>query len=320
MSGPFDPAHGTYINLVAIVIVLLISWMLSKGMQSSMRINNIAVAIKIAIIVIFVVVGLFFIKPANYHPFIPYHMKGVFHGATVVFFAYLGFDAVSSSAAEVKNPKKNMPAGIIGTLVVATVLYMAVSVVLTGLVKYTKLDVANPVAYALEMVHQDWIAELLSIGALIGMFTMMVTMIYSSSRLIYSIGRDGLLPSFLAKLDDKHHVPQQALWVVSIIIALMGGLVSLDQLTSLVNIGTLLAFLFVSFGIIPLRRRKDIGNKGGFRVPFYPILPIISGLACLGMMAMLSKETWIGAGIWFGLGIILYFSYGYWHSKLNQER
>lgn len=144
-----------------------------------------------------------------------------------------------------------MPAGIIGTLVVATVLYMAVSVVLTGLVKYTKLDVANPVAYALEMVHQDWIAELLSIGALIGMFTMMVTMIYSSSRLIYSIGRDGLLPSFLAKLDDKHHVPQQALWVVSIIIALMGGLVSLDQLTSLVNIGTLLAFLFVSFGIIP---------------------------------------------------------------------
>ena len=170
------------------------------------------------------------------------------------------------------------------------------------------------------MVHQDWIAELLSIGALIGMFTMMVTMIYSSSRLIYSIGRDGLLPSFLAKLDDKHHVPQQALWVVSIIIALMGGLVSLDQLTSLVNIGTLLAFLFVSFGIIPLRRRKDIGNKGGFRVPFYPVLPVISGLACLGMMAMLSKETWIGAGIWFGLGIILYFSYGYWHSKLNQER
>ena len=320
VSGPFDPAHGTYINLVAIVIVLLISWMLSKGMQSSMRINNIAVAIKIAIIVIFVVVGLFFIKPANYHPFLPYHMKGVFHGATVVFFAYLGFDAVSSSAAEVKNPKKNMPAGIIGTLVVATVLYMAVSVVLTGLVKYTKLDVANPVAYALEMVHQDWIAELLSIGALIGVFTMMVTMIYSSSRLIYSIGRDGLLPSFLAKLDDKHHVPQQALWVVSIIIALMGGLVSLDQLTSLVNIGTLLAFLFVSFGIIPLRPRKHIGKKGRFSVPYYPILPIISGLACLGMMAMLSKETWIGAGIWFGLGIILYFSYGYWHSKLNQER
>lgn len=320
LSGPFDPAHGTYINIVAVAIVLIVTLILSRGMRSSMRINNVAVIIKILIILVFIGVGLFFIKPANYHPFLPYHMKGVFHGATVVFFAYLGFDAVSSSAAEVKNPKKNMPAGIIGTLVVATVLYMAVSVVLTGLVKYTKLDVANPVAYALEMVHQDWIAELLSIGALIGMFTMMVTMIYSSSRLIYSIGRDGLLPSFLAKLDDKHHVPQQALWVVSIIIALMGGLVSLDQLTSLVNIGTLLAFLFVSFGIIPLRRRKDIGNKGGFRVPFYPVLPVISGLACLGMMAMLSKETWIGAGIWFGLGIILYFSYGYWHSKLNQER
>ena len=320
IAGPFDPAHGTYVNLVAIIIVFLITWMLSKGMQSSMRINNIAVLIKIAIIIIFVLVGLFFIKPTNYHPFLPYHMKGVFHGATVVFFAYLGFDAVSSSAAEVKNPKKNMPLGIIGTLVVATVLYMAVSVVLTGLVKYTKLDVANPVAFALEAVHQEWVAELLSIGALIGMFTMMVTMIYSSSRLIYSIGRDGLLPSWLAKLDNQHHVPQEALWLVATIIALLGGFVPVDQLTSLVNIGTLLAVLFVSFGIIPLRRRKDIGNNGGFQVPLYPVLPVISGLACLGMMAMLSKETWIGAGIWFGLGVIIYFSYGYRHSKLNQDR
>lgn len=317
LSGAFDPAHGTYINIVAVAIVLLITMMLSRGMRESLRINNIAVFLKIAIIVIFIIVGFFFIKPANYHPFLPFGTKGVIHGATISFFAYLGFDCISSSAAEVKNVKRNMPIGIIGTLAVVAVLYTAVAFVLTGMVKYTKLDVANPVAFALQMVHQDWLAELLSIGALIGMFTMMISMIYSSSRLIYAIGRDGLLPAFLGKLDKKSHSPQIALWIVGIIIAAMGGLVSLDQLTSLVNIGTLLAFMVVSFGIIPLRRRKDIGNRGGFKVPLYPILPILSGLACLAMMTQLEKITYIGAGIWFGIGIIIYFAYGYWHSKLQ---
>ena len=319
ISGPFDPAHGTYINIIAIIIVLLVTAMLSHGMQTSTRINNLAVVIKIAIILLFLATGVFFINRANYHPFLPYHMTGVFRGATTVFFAYLGFDAVSSSAAEVKNPKRNMPLGIIGTLIIATILYMGVSVVLTGMASYKKLDVANPVSYALQLVHQNWLASLISIGALIGMFTMMVTMTYSSSRLVYSIGRDGLLPAYLSKIDSRG-TPQHAVWTVGIIIALMGGSISLDQLTNLVNIGTLLAFTFVSFGIIPLRRRKDIGNRGGFKVPLYPVLPIISGLACLGMMCLLSKETYIGAGIWFALGLILYFSYGYRHSKLNKER
>lgn len=320
LSGPFDPAHGTYINIVAVVIVLLITVMLSRGLQSSVRVNNIAVVIKVAIILIFIIAGLFFIKPKNYHPFLPYHMSGVIHGATIGFFAYLGFDCVSSSAAEVKNPKRNMPLGIIGTLGIVTLLYMGVAVVLTGMVKYTRLDVANPVSYALQLVHQNWLAELLSIGALVGMFTMMVAMIYSSSRLIYAIGRDGLLPAFLGKLDKKSHSPQIALWIVAVIIATMGGLVSLDQLTSLVNIGTLFAFTLVSFGIIPLRRRKDIGNRGGFKVPLYPVIPILSGLLCLAMMTQLQLETYIGAGIWFTLGIIIYFTYGYWHSKLNDKQ
>ena len=320
LSGPFDPAHGTSINIVAVVIVLLITVMLSRGLQSSVRVNNIAVVIKVAIILIFIIAGLFFIKPKNYHPFLPYHMSGVIHGATIGFFAYLGFDCVSSSAAEVKNPKRNMPLGIIGTLGIVTLLYMGVAVVLTGMVKYTRLDVANPVSYALQLVHQDWLAELLSIGALVGMFTMMVAMIYSSSRLIYAIGRDGLLPAFLGKLDKKSHSPQVALWIVAVIIATMGGLVSLDQLTSLVNIGTLFAFTLVSFGIIPLRHRKDIGNRGGFKVPLYPVIPILSGLLCLAMMTQLQLETYIGAGIWFTLGIIIYFTYGYWHSKLNDKQ
>lgn len=318
ISGSFDPAHGTYINLVAVIIVLAIALMLSRGMSTSVRINNWAVIIKIAIIVIFVLVGMFYIKPANWHPFLPYKVSGVFQGAALVFFAYLGFDAVSSSAAEVKNAKKNMPIGIIGTLLVATFLYMAVAVVLTGMVKYTKLDVANPVAFALQAVNQNWTAGLISVGALIGMFTMMVTMIYSSSRLVYSIGRDGLLPSFLDKVEQKHKIPRNALIAVTIVIAAMGGLVPLDELTSLVNIGTLIAFTFVSFGIIPLRRRKDIKNEGGFKVPWYPVLPIISGLACILMLTQLKLETWIASGIWFLIGLVIYFAYGYSHSKLSQ--
>lgn len=297
------------------MIVLITTILLNMGMTNTRRINNTAVAIKLIIIILFIVVGAFSVKTSNYHPFLPYGVHGVFKGATTVFFAFLGFDTVSSSAAEVKNPQKNMPLGIIGTLLIATVLYMGVSIVLTGIAKYTKLDVANPVSYALQLAHQNWIASLVAIGALIGMFTMMLSMIFGSSRLVYSIGRDGLLPSGLAKLHKG--TPIRALWVVAIIIAVMGGLVSLDQLTSLVNIGTLLAFTFVSFGIIPLRRRKDIVNRNGFKVPLYPVLPIISGLACIGMMLQLSRTTWIFATIWFLIGLCIYFTYGYRHSKLN---
>ncbi|AUJ28916.1 MAG: amino acid permease [Liquorilactobacillus hordei] len=315
LSGNFDPAHGTYINLAAVLIIVLISFMLSKGVKSSIRINNIIVLIKIAIIALFLIIGAFYVKPANWHPFMPFGVNGVFVGASSVFFAYLGFDVVSASAAEVKNPRRNMPLGILGTLVICTVLYILVSVVLTGMVSYTKLNVADPVSFALQAVNQNWVAGIISIGALAGMFTMMVTMIYSSSRLIYSIGRDGLLPAFLGKINAKSHTPNNSMLVVTIIIATMGGLVSLNQLANLVNIGTLIAFTFVSFGVIPLRKRDDISHDG-FKVPFYPVLPVISGILCIIMMTRLSAETWIASIIWFIIGMILYFTYGIKHSKL----
>ncbi len=317
-SGPFDPKHGVYFDLVAVLIILLISLLLSQGMKSSVKINNIAVTIKIAIILIFIFVGLQFIKPANYHPFLPYKMSGVIKGTTTVFFAFLGFDVVSASAAEVKKPQKNMQLGIIGTLAVAVVLYIGVSVVLTGMVKYTKLDVANPVAFALQYVHQDAVAELLSLGAMIGMATMMLTMIYSSSRLIYAMARDGLLPRQFSKLDQKHNSPQLALLAVTIVIALGAAFFSVDQLTNLVSFGTLFAFTLVSFGILKLRKRKDIPNNG-FKVPGYPIVPILSGLFCLFMMAQLNKEVYLMAGLWLLFGLIIYFAYGYRHSQLEHQ-
>ncbi|MTV82108.1 amino acid permease [Secundilactobacillus folii] len=315
--GPLDIAHGSYGNWIAIIIVLLISFMLGHGLKSSVRVNNIIVFVKIAIILLFVIVGAFYVKPGNWHPFLPFGTKGVFAGASAVFFAYLGFDAVSSSAAEVKNPKRNMPVGIIGTLIIATILYVLVAIILTGMISYTRLNVADPVSFALQVVHQNWAAGIIALGALAGMFTMMVTMIYSSSRLIYSIGRDGLLPKFLGKLDHRGN-PINSLRTITVIIAVMGGFVPLDQLTNLVNIGTLIAFLFVSFGIIPLRHNKEIENNQGFQVPWYPVLPIVSGLLCLFMLTQLQAETWIASGIWFIFGLILYFTYGMHHSRLNQ--
>ncbi|SON66300.1 Uncharacterized amino acid permease YfnA [Latilactobacillus sakei] len=317
ITGAFNPAQGTYVNLFAVLIVLLISALLMSGTRSSTRINNLMVTIKIGVVLLFLVVGIFYVKSSNWQPFMPFGVSGVFKGASLVFFAYLGFDCVSASAAEVKNPQKNLPIGIIGTLVICTLLYILVAFVLTGMVSYRELNMANPVAFALQVVHQNWFAGLLSLGALAGMFTMMLTMTYSSSRLVYSIGRDGLLPKMLGKIETRHQTPINSVRVVTVIIATLGGLVSLDQLTNLVNIGTLIAFFFMSIGVIPLRKRKDIPNKDGFKVPLYPWLPLLSGLLCLFMLFELPAVTWMAAGIWFILGLIIYFSYGLKHSRLN---
>lgn len=312
ITGSFDPANGTYINLIAVVVVLLIGLMLSRGMQSSMKVNRIMVFVKIAIILLFIVVGAFSINPVNWHPYAPFGFKGVLAGASLVFFAYLGFDAVSASAPEVKEPQKTLPRGIIGTLVVATVLYVAVAVVLTGIVHWSKLDVADPVSFALTMIGQPHFGGIIAVGALAGMFTMMVTMIYSSSRLVYAIGRDHLLPHWFGKITNQ--LPLNALWTVTIIIAITGGMIPLTQLVNLVNIGTLIAFAFVSIGIIPLRKNPEIKNEG-FKVPGYPVVPIISFLFCIGLMSQLGMETWIMSGLWFALGMIVYFAYGFRHAK-----
>lgn len=323
LSGAYNPTQGTYVNIVAVLIVLVISWLLSFGLSTSKRVQNVMVLVKIAIIILFIVVGLFYIKSNNLHPFIPkrvngaFGVKGILEGTSLVFFAFLGFDAVSASAAEVKNPKKAMPRGIIGTLLIATILYMLVGFVLTGMVHYTDLNVPDPVAFALSRVGQNWASLIVTIGALAGMFTMMVTMIYSGSRLVYSIGRDGLLPKWLGTVDKTTKQPRNALIVVTIIIATLGGMVPLDKLTELVNMGTLLAFTFVSFGILIVRKRDDIENTG-YRMPGFPILPVLSGAFSIFMITQLQKATLITALIWFIIGLIVYMTYGLKHSRLNQ--
>ncbi|MDR3189749.1 MAG: amino acid permease [Lactobacillaceae bacterium] len=323
ISGPFDPAKGTYINLVAVLIIIFIAFILWGGMKESKRVQNFMVGLKIAIIVFFVIVGAFFVKTANLDPFIPmrahgsFGITGIFTGTAMVFFAFLGFDGLALSAAEVKNPKKNLPIGIISTLIISGILYALVGLVLTGMVKYTDLNVSDPVAFAFNHVGQHWASLFVTIGALIGMFTMMYAALFGASRLLYSIGRDGLVP-FVGKINEKTGQPTRALLIGTIVVAIFGGLVPLDKLVELVNFGTLLAFIVVSLGIIPLRKRKDLPNDG-FKMPGYPVLPILSAVFLFFLMTQLHADTIIFGAVWFVLGLILYLTYGIKHSKLNDQ-
>lgn len=317
ISGPFNPAEGTYINLPAIFIILLIAFLLTKGIRESTRVNTIMVILKVSVILLFIVVGAFYVKPANWQPLMPFGFSGVLNGAALVFFAYLGFDAVSSAAEEVKNPKRNMPIGIIGSLLICTALYMLVSIILTGMVPYTQLNVTDPVAYALQVINQDWVAGIISLGAVVGMITVILVMTYGGTRLVYALGRDGLLPKVLAEVDPKHKTPVKNTWIYASIVAVIAGLVPLGKLAELVNMGTLIAFMMVSLGILFLRRNKNIA-EGSFKAPFYPVLPIVSFLMCGFLITRLASLTWIVCGIWFVIGIIIYFSYGKKHSSLEK--
>ncbi|MEK4230259.1 amino acid permease [Solibacillus sp. FSL H8-0538] len=317
ISGPFSPENGTYINLPAIFIVLVIGYLLTLGIKESTRFNTIMVGIKVTVILLFIIVGIFYVEPPNWTPFMPFGMSGVLSGAALVFFAYLGFDAVSSAAEEVKNPQRNMPIGIIGSLFICTLLYVAVSLVLTGMVPYTSLNVSDPVSYAMQLAHQSWIAGIISLGAVVGMMTVILVMMYGGTRLLYAIGRDGLLPKVMSEIHPKYKTPVKNTWIFATMIACCAGFIPLDKLTELVNMGTLIAFTIVSIGIIWLRKNKDI-TAGGFKVPFYPILPILSFVMCIFLISQLSFHTWIACGIWFLIGLTVYLIYGKWHSVMEK--
>lgn len=318
ISEAFNPAKGTYVNIPAIAIVLAITFLLTLGIQESARFNKIMVFIKITVILLFIVVGVFYVKPVNWRPFMPFGIGGVTSGAALVFFAFLGFDAVSSAAEEVKNPQRNMPIGIIGSLLICTLLYVAVSLVLTGMVPYTNLDVSDPVSYAMHIIHQEWVAGVISLGAIVGMTTVILVMAYGGTRLLYALSRDGLLPKSMYELNEKYKTPVKNTWTFTVIVAFLAGFVPLSKLAELVNMGTLLAFTAVSIGIIYLRKNKSIPS-GGFKVPLFPVLPIVSFLLCLFLISQLSIDTWIACGIWFVIGLLVYFIYGKKHSLMNKN-
>ncbi|MBP0726909.1 amino acid permease [Bacillus sp. RG28] len=314
-STPGGGSKGI-VDLPAVLIVLIITALLSKGIKESARVNNIMVIVKLAVIILFIIAGAKYVKPANWHPFMPFGFHGIVTGAATVFFAFIGFDAVATAAEEVRKPKRDLPIGIISALTVCTILYIAVSQILTGMVPYTKLNLSNPVSFALQYVGQDWLAGIISVGAIIGITTVLLVSLFGQVRISYSMSKDGLLPKTFSKVHPKFQTPFKNTWMTGIVAALIGGFVNIGTLAELINMGTLLAFTLVSLSILILRKRHS-ELKRGFRVPFVPVFPIVSAGLCIYLILNLSKVTWIACGIWIVIGLFVYFSYSKNHSKLN---
>lgn len=316
LSGAYDPAKGSYVDIMAVAIVFLLSAVLMTGVKESSRINDIMVIIKISVVLLFIAVGVFYVRPSNWSPFMPFGFSGVMQGAATAFLAYIGFDAVSSASEEVKNPQRDMPIGILSSLAICMVLYIAVSTVLTGMIPYTKLNVGDPVAFALRFVHQNWVAGFVSLGAILGITTVLFVMMYGQTRLFFAISRDGLLPKGISKLTSKTKTPTHSIILTWLMATVFSAVIPLNQLAELTNIGTLFAFIVVSLGVVVLRHtRPDIERN--FKVPFVPVIPALAVFACGYLMVNLSKITWIGFLIWFVIGLVIYFSYGYRHSLLG---
>lgn len=308
--------NGGLVNLPAVIIILLITALVSRGVKESIRFNNVMVFMKLAIIIAFIVVGIGYVKPENWTPFAPFGFEGIITSAATVFFAYIGFDVIATASEEVKNPNRNMPIGIVASLMICTVLYIAVAGILTGVVSYEKLNVADPVSFALKLVGEDKIAGIISVGAVAGITTVILALLYAQVRLSYAMSRDGLLPKKLSDVHQKFKTPFSNTWLTGFIAAGIAGFVDLTTLAHLVNMGTLAAFTLVSIAIIILRKKyPDL--KASFRVPFVPILPIVSALFCIYLALSLPGTTWIFFVIWIILGLLVYFSYSKKHSHLK---
>lgn len=318
LTSAFDPTKGTFIDLPAVVIIFLVTLLLSRGVKESAKFNAIMVVVKVAVVLLFIAVGVWYVEPVNWEPFMPFGFSGVVTGAAVVVFAYFGFDAISTAAEEVKNPQRNLPIGILSALTICTVLYIIVSLVLTGIVPFDQLNVKDPVAFALMFIGQDWAAGLISLGAIVGITTVLIVMMFGQTRLFYAMSRDGLLPKGLSSVHPKTHVPTFSTRITGLLVALFAGFVPLDKLAELTSIGTLFAFSAVSLGVAVLRKTQP-ELKRGFRTPWVPVIPALAIIFCVYLMMQLSAFTWKGFLVWLIFGLIIYFAYGYKHSRLSKE-
>ncbi len=318
------PKLGGLVNLPAAVIILILMMLLIMGVKQSAKANNAMVCVKLITITVFIAVAAFNVHPENWHPFMPFgwfqtlpdgKTTGVLAGASLVFFAYVGFDAVSTAAEEAKNPQHDLPFGIVTSLVFCTLIYIIVSGLLTGVVHYSDLNVSSPVAHALSLLGYNWASALISTGVIAGLTTVMLVLYYGLTRIIFAMSRDGLLSSFFSEVNPKTQTPVRVIVLCGIIIALIAGFIPLGDLAELVNIGTLAAFVLVCFGAIVLRITKP-DMKRPFRTPFSPLLPILGMLSCGALMAFLPGLTWLRFVVWLVIGLIVYFSYSVHHSKL----
>jgi APA family basic amino acid/polyamine antiporter len=309
-------AMGGLINLPAVLIIGLLTGVLILGARESARVNAVIVIGNILVILLFIVVGITFINPTNYTPFTPFGIAGVFQGAAMVFFAYIGFDAVSTAAEETKDPQKNLPKGIIGSLIISSILYIVVAAVLTGMVPYNLLNNAAPVAYALQYVGSNWVASIVSVGALCGITSVLLTSLFGQTRIFFAMSRDGLLPDIFSKVHPSYKSPVTSIILVGIVAGFIAALVPLAVIIELVNIGTLSAFIFLAISVIILRRQEPDLPRG-FKCPMVPIIPIVSIISCLFLITQLSSTTLQRFAISLIIGVSVYLVYGMRKSKLN---
>jgi APA family basic amino acid/polyamine antiporter len=320
-SAPRIAGIPILINVPAFAIVALITWLLLRGVRESARANNIMVVVKLLALALFIGVGMTKINPVNYHPFAPNGFAGIHHGAAIVFFAYIGFDAISTAAEETKDPQRNLPIGILGGLAICTVIYIIVGAVLTGMVKYTELDPslhADPLAYALQRTGMQSAGWLVALGAVFSMTAVLLVFQYGQPRIFYAMARDGLLPRWAAKVHHKHRVPYVTTIITGVFVALWALIGDAGETYDLTNIGTLFAFALVCIGVLVLRYTQPERPRP-FRVPF--VWPVCLGgaAACIFVMWGLPPQAWTRFGWWLLIGLVLYTAYGYRNSTLRRE-
>lgn len=328
-------------NLVAAAIVLVLTGVICLGVKVSARLNAVIVTIKVAVVLFVIVAGLFYVKASNYSPFIPpagsptaegaeaapsllqdlgfspgaFGVMGIFTGAALVFFAFIGFDIVATAAEETKNPQRDVPIGVLGSLAICTALYVAVSLVVVGMVEYDQVSVAAPLAEAFRSVGRPEFATIISVGALAGLTTVMMILMLGQSRVFFAMSRDRLLPPVFSRVNERTGTPVRVSVVTGVVVAVIAALVPLGELAELVNIGTLFAFVLVAVGVVVLRRtRPDLPRA--FRTPWVPVVPILAVLASFYLMLNLPALTWERFGIWMAFGLVVYFAYGARRSRL----
>jgi len=318
-----------FINVPAMMVIGVIALLLVIGIKESTNFNNIMVIAKLGVIILFIAIGFFFVKYANWTPFIPkntgvpghFGWSGILRGAGVIFFAYIGFDAVSTAAQETKNPQRDMPVGIMGSLGISTILYILVAIVLTGIVSYTALNVADPIAVGVNAMGQSmfWLRPIIKLAAIAGLSSVILVMLMGQPRIFFSMSKDGLLPSIFSKVHPKFKTPYVSTIMTSFVAMIIAGTLPISILGELVSIGTLLAFAIVCISIIVLRKTKpDISRP--FKTPWVPVIPILGALVCFIQMASLPLDTWLRLAVWMLIGFVIYFSYGIKHSHVKKER
>jgi basic amino acid/polyamine antiporter, APA family len=309
---------GAYFNVTGFLVVMILTVLLVRGIRESAGANSIMVAIKVAAILIFIFAASRYVQPVNWKPFMPNGWQGVLTGGAIVFFTYIGFDSVSTAAEETRNPQKDVPFGIIASLIVCTILYVSVAVILTGIQHWKTLNNDAPVANALQAIGLTGVERWVTVGALTGMLSSLLVYQLGQARVWYSMSRDGLLPRVFSNVHPKFRTPHVSTWVAGFFVAIPAGMFDVPELANLSNIGTLFAFMLVSLGVLVLRRKQPERHRG-FRAPWVPALPIAAIICCLILMASLPLESWVRLFIWLSIGLVIYFTYSRHRSEFGRS-